>query len=532
MERILHKLVLSRCPKHLPRRRLSSSNFFITTPIYYVNAAPHLGHLYTSLIADATQRFHHLLTKNPSFLCTGTDEHGSKVQKAAGKMDTQLYCDQVSGQYVEMLQMYGVDYSSFIRTTSSEHKQAVHSLWSRLKEKDFIYKGDYSGWYCEADEAFVPETKTEKRPDSSRVSSESGRPVEWTSENNYMFKMSAVESDLKYWLKDEKVVQPSKFHSLVQMWVQESFHDVSITRPSNRVPWGIPVPDQPEHSIYVWMDALVNYLTAAGFPGHLQKWPVDVHVIGRDILRFHAILWPSLLLAAGLEPPRQIQCHSHWKVDGEKMSKSLGNVVDPRAEISKKLTTEGLRYFLLREGTNHSDANYSEIKATNILNAELAGKLGNLLNRCTGQSLNPRQVWPKYGKIDGSSALVDSLKCLPEKAKQHYLDFNFYKAVDEVIFVLQEANKFFEDKKPWTLERDSDELNNILSLTLETLRVVAIVLQPVIPKLTCLLLDKMVVPLKNRFWSDLDVFIWDVDQNERNLQNGKLTLFPRLGDKK
>lgn len=532
MERILHNVLLASCPRNLARRCSSSSNFFITTPIFYVNASPHLGHLYTSLVADAAQRFQFLCSKKPSFLCTGTDEHGSKVQKAAGKTDPQLYCDQISGQYVEMLQMYGVNYSTFLRTTSAEHKQAVHSFWTRLEERNFIYEGEYSGWYCEADEAFVPESKIEKKPDGSRVSAESGRPVELTCEKNYLFKMSSVEADLLHWLKDEKVIQPNKFHSLVQLWIREGFNDVSITRPSSRVPWAIPVPGKPEHSIYVWMDALINYLTAAGFPGQLQRWPVDVHVIGKDILRFHAILWPSLLIAAGLEPPRQIQCHSHWRVDGEKMSKSLGNVVDPRAEIGQKLTTEGLRYFLLREGTNHSDANYSETKAINILNAELAGKLGNLLNRCAGKSLNPRQVWPKFNKIDGCSVLVDALKGLPDKAKSHYMDYNFYKVVDEVILVLQEANKFFEDQKPWTLQRDSDEMHSVLSITMETLRIIAIVLQPVIPKMSSLLLDKLIVPQEERFWKNLDSFIWDVEHSAKPLESGKLTLFPRIVDSK
>ncbi|XP_059474908.1 methionine--tRNA ligase, mitochondrial [Neocloeon triangulifer] len=538
MERVLQKLVHSSRMLHfLPKRRclsnLSNKNFFITTPIFYVNASPHLGHLYTSLVADAAQRFQHLVSKSPSFLSTGTDEHGSKVQKAAGKIDTQLYCDQISNQYVEMLEMYGVDFSKFVRTTSTEHKRAVQAFWKKLEGKNLIYTGDYSGWYCEADEAFVPETRTEKLSDGARISSESGRPVEWTSEQNFLFKISAVKDDLLHWLKDKHVIQPRKFHDLVQLWVGEGFHDVSITRPSHRVPWGIPVPDHPGHSIYVWMDALINYLTVAGFPDTLQKWPVDVHVIGKDILRFHAILWPSLLIAAGLEPPKQIHCHSHWKVDSEKMSKSRGNVIDPRGEIRLKFTAEGLRYFLLREGTNHSDANFSETKVFNILNAELAGKLGNLLNRCTGKSLNPKQVWPVYvSGLVGDQYLVEALRELPDKTKQHYEDFNFYKAVDEVILVLQEANKFFEDQKPWTLQRDSAEMHSILSLTLETLRVVGIVLQPVIPKLTGQLLEKLDVPLENRYWADLKTFVWDKTSAEKTLQSQKLTLFPRLGDGK
>ncbi|XP_065338157.1 methionine--tRNA ligase, mitochondrial [Cloeon dipterum] len=537
MERILQKVAKCRWSRLAASRRpLSTSNFFITTPIFYVNASPHIGHLYTSLVADAAQRFQRLLTKNVSFLSTGTDEHGSKVEKAAGKMDTQQYCDKISSQYVEMLSMYSVDYSTFVRTTSLEHKKAVHAFWKRLNDRNFIYTGEYSGWYCEADEAFVPESRTEKLADGSRVSAESGRQVDWTCEENFLFRMSAVQSDFSHWLKDPSAVQPSKFHSLVQLWVQEGFHDVSITRPSHRVPWGIPVPENPQHSIYVWMDALVNYLTVAGFPDNLQNWPADVHVVGKDILRFHAILWPSLLIAAGLEPPRQIQCHSHWKVDGEKMSKSRGNVIDPRGQIGSTLTHEGLRYFLLREGTNHSDANFSQVKAMNILNAELAGKLGNLLNRCTGKSLNPRQIWPAFveAAVEAQEVapLIAALQELPAKAKQHYAAFNFYKAVDEVILVLQVANKFFEDQKPWTLARDSAEIQSILSLTFETLRVVGIVLQPVIPKLTARLLDRISVPLEKRFWGDLEQFLWDGVKTEQPLKSEKLTLFPRLGDGK
>ncbi|KAF4522009.1 hypothetical protein B566_EDAN010858 [Ephemera danica] len=483
------------------REKHTACDFYVTTPIFYVNASPHIGHLYSAVLADAAQRYQRLTQCTSTFLSSGTDEHGSKVETAAGNRKPQDYCDGISQEYKHMLQLYDVECGSFVRTTSQAHKDAVHAFWRRLESRGFLRHGEYSGWYCTADEAFVPESRVTMNEKNVKISLESGRPVEWTQEKNYLFRLTEVKDDLMYWLKNDKTVVPNKFHKLLASWANEEISDVSISRPSSRVFWGIPVPNDPSHTIYVWFDALVNYLTAVGFPNdNLTRWPPDLHVLGKDILRFHGLLWPSLLLAAGFEPPRKLLCHSHWTVDGEKMSKSRQNVINPCTSL--KLTSSGLRYFLLREGVAHSDGNFSEEKARRILNSELADKLGNLLNRCTGASLNPRQVWPVLENdkilVGPASELVAQVSALPDLARQHYEDYNFYKVVDSVIAVLQVANRFFEMQKPWQLARDGAEMAAVLSITMETLRVCSIILQPVVPQLTTSLMDKLGVQENRR----------------------------------
>uniref|UniRef100_A0A2M4BJA8 Methionine--tRNA ligase, mitochondrial n=1 Tax=Anopheles marajoara TaxID=58244 RepID=A0A2M4BJA8_9DIPT len=497
-------------------------NSFVTTPIFYVNAAPHIGHLYSAVIADAVHRFNRIATPDKSrscFLSTGTDEHGMKIQQAAvlHSTSTEDYCNSISARYRNLFRQFRVDYTRFIRTTETDHRRAVQTFWRTLEASGSIYSANYAGWYCVPDETFLTESQLKENERGEKCSLESGHPVEWTEEQNYMFRLGQYQDEVRYWVKSsEDRVQPEKFRRILLDYLDEPLPDISISRPISRVSWGIPVPTDPSQSVYVWLDALVNYLTVVGYPkeGFRAQWPPTVQVLGKDILKFHGIYWPAFLLAAKLEPPRQLLVHSHWTVDSQKMSKSKFNVVDP-AERAELYTHEGLRYFLLREGVAHSDGNYSDTKVLRILNSELADTLGNLLSRCCGKALNPASLYPaldeeafeRLKSYDVTNRLLEVLSEMPEKAFHHYQKHNFYLVVDTVIHLLHTTNNFFETTTPWKLKKsenpgDRAMLNAILTITMEVLRQTAIVMQPIIPVLTERLLDKLNIPVFARTWED------------------------------
>lgn len=326
------------------------------------------------MVADAFHRFNQLQGSNPTIFATGTDEHGIKVQRAAEAkgIEPKIFCDQISGQFEKLCQKFNVSNTTFIRTTDPEHRKAVHAFWNKLKENGHIYKSKYQGWYCSSDETFVTnvEDVTVTLSDGSevtkKISSESGNEVEWIEEENYMFKLSGFERELLEWLdRKSRVIIPDMFHSLVKQSVSRGLEDLSISRPSNRLTWAIDVPNDPSQTIYVWLDALVNYLTVSGYPSEINMWPPNLQVVGKDILKFHAIYWPAFLMAAGMEPPNRILCHSHWTISDLKMSKSKGNVVDPFKK-SNDVTPEGLRYFLLRQGLPHQDGSKYQFHQSSI----------------------------------------------------------------------------------------------------------------------------------------------------------------------
>ncbi|XP_063629725.1 methionine--tRNA ligase, mitochondrial [Cydia splendana] len=526
--------------------------FFVSTPIFYVNAAPHLGHLYSAVVADAIQRFEKLTDPNCNVLfSTGTDEHGTKIQQAASKVGQAPaeYCSTISEEYRRLFAEYNVEHTDFVRTTEDRHKKAVAHFWKELVEGGHIYKAVYSGWYSVSDESFVPEAHTREVVQNGRkvkVSVESGHEVEWTEEPNYMFRLSAFREHLQRWLKTDGVITPSKFQKQLQEQLEREtyFPDISVSRPASRVHWAIRVPGDEDQSIYVWLDALVNYLTVTGYPdedtmrARGRAWPVDVHVVGKDILKFHGVYWPAFLIAGRRHPPRRLVCHAHWTRDGVKMSKSLGNVVCPR---NTPVTGDALRYFLLREGTLHSDANYSESKLINIVNSELADTLGNLVSRCCGAALNPRGEFPALHKAeaallvrrDVTQALLTRVERLPDQCREYYSTYQFYKAVDETVAALHACNLFFEALKPWELRKENRqrELDVVLHLALETLRVSAIVLQPVIPQLATSLLDRLQIPKDCRSWEHCETPSWQVVgaiHETKNIRGGKFVLFPRV----
>ncbi|XP_038219661.1 methionine--tRNA ligase, mitochondrial [Zerene cesonia] len=534
--------------------------FYVTTPIFYVNAAPHIGHLYTAVVADAIQRFEKLTNPDCKIIfSTGTDEHGTKIQQAAARANQspQDYCDAMSKEYRDLFKEFHVEYTDFVRTTEERHLRAVKHFWKELKDQDYIYKAKYSGWYSVNDEAFVPEahTREEVTDDGKvRVSVESGNKVEWTEENNYMFRLSAFKTHLKNWLKTDGVVQPAKFHNQLQEMVADDVYlpDISVSRPASRVHWAIRVPDDEEQSIYVWLDALVNYLTVCGYPDdELMKsrgrpWPADVHVVGKDIMKFHGIYWPAFLMAARRAAPRALLVHAHWTARGAKMSKSAGNAARPRD--APPAAARALRYLLLREATLADDANYSETKLINTANSELADTLGNLASRSTGAALNPRAEFPalpdphaagaaqlaRCRSLQPTQALMRELELLPEICHKHYTNYQFYKAVDAVIRVLHLANLFFETLKPWELKKKPEcqkELDVVLHITLETLRICSIILQPIVPDIAKMVLDRLLIPENARNWNDCEVPSWnlkDAVHETKKIQSGKFVLFPRV----
>ncbi|XP_068153424.1 LOW QUALITY PROTEIN: methionine--tRNA ligase, mitochondrial [Drosophila tropicalis] len=496
-----------------------TSSHYVTTPIFYVNAAPHIGHLYSAVIADAHCRYQRLRHPNADVrLCTGTDEHGTKIQQAAAghKVPVGQYCDEISQRYRDVFQAAHIQNDDFIRTTEERHKLAVSHFWRKLHDNGHIYSAAYSGWYCVSDEVFL--TDSQLRLDEAsgmRYSLESGHPVEWTEETNYMFRLSQFQDDVRYWVKQEARIQPAKFEKILLDTLSEPLPDVSVSRPSNRVHWAIPVPGDDSQTVYVWLDALVNYLSSLGYPNEkfAKHWPPAQQIIGKDILKFHGIYWPAFLMAAGLEPPRQLYVHSHWTVDGQKMSKSKHNVVDP-VKAAQEYTMEGLRYFLLREGVAHSDGNYSHVKALRILNSELADTLGNLLSRACAKSLNPTQIYPALHSeeltellhnLDAAKRLKESLLQLAERCQQHYECNHFHLVADTTMATLHAANNFFESSKPWELKGgiNAQRLETIIGMTMDALRLCGIVLQPIIPQLATQLLDKLSLPGSQRCWSRL-----------------------------
>ncbi|MGI9498794.1 MAG: methionine--tRNA ligase, partial [Geminicoccaceae bacterium] len=357
----------------------SADCFYVTTPIYYVNDVPHIGHAYTTLACDAMARFAKLDGKEVRFL-TGTDEHGQKVEKAAeGRgIAPQAFTDELSERFRELAGHMGVSNDDFIRTTEERHKRGVQALWRKLVDAGDIYLGGYAGWYAVRDEAFYTESELVdgKAP--------TGAPVEWVEEPSYFFRLSAWEEKLlSFYEENPDFIAPQSRRNEVISFVKGGLQDLSISRTS--FSWGIPVPDDPDHVVYVWLDALTNYMTALGYPdedaaNYKKFWPADVHVIGKDILRFHAIFWPAFLLAADLQPPKRVFAHGWWTIEGEKMSKSLNNALDPY-ELIETYGLDQLRYFLLREVPFGNDGDFSRTAMVNRINSDLANDYGNLCQR-------------------------------------------------------------------------------------------------------------------------------------------------------
>ncbi len=473
-----------------------SKRFYVTTPIYYVNGAPHIGHAYTSVAADVLARWKRM-DGHEVFFLTGTDEHGQKVEKAAhdAGVAPQAFADRISQQFQGLSTLMTLSNDDFIRTTEERHKLACQELWRRLRASGDIYLGHYEGYYAVRDEAFYNESELTIRPDGSRVAP-TGAPVEWVREPSYFFRLSAWQDRLLALYESEPdFVSPASRRSEVVSFVRGGLNDLSVSRTS--FTWGVPVPDDPGHVMYVWLDALTNYLSAVGFPDTANPrwpfWPADVHLVGKDIIRFHAVYWPAFLMAAGLPTPRCVFSNGWWTAAGEKMSKSLGNAVDA-ARLVDTFGLDPVRYFLLREVPFGNDGDYSDAALIRRLNVELANDLGNLAQRTLSQiAKNCGGQLPERGAATvQDTALLETAQALPHAVRDRLDRLAFHDALEDVWKVIRAANAYIDHQAPWALRKtDAARMASVLSVLAEVIRCVATVLQPFMPGSMTAMLDQV-----------------------------------------
>ena len=466
---------------------MPTKTYYITTPIYYPSAKPHMGHAYSSIIADFFARFKRIDGFDVNFL-TGTDEHGLKIQRAAEKkgLDTLKFCDEISKTFRDLSQTLNLTNTDFIRTTEDRHKKSVQNLWKELEKNDDIYLSKYSGWYSVSDEAFYTEDEIEEI-DGKKIAKSSGSSVEWMDEESYFFRLSKWEKPLlDYYENNPEFISPKARKNEVISFVKSGLKDLSVSRKS--FSWGIPVPGNNDHVIYVWLDALTNYISALNYPDInndlLKKyWPANVHLIGKDILRFHAVYWPAFLLAANVPLPKKVYGHG-WILSGEeKMSKSKGNILDP-IEIIDQYGLDPLRYYLIKEVSFGNDGNISQDRLEDCINSDLANNYGNLCQRVTAFAIkNCEGKIPKDIEFNKDDLIIldkfkDNIDLIRKKIDE--LDLNFY--IEFIVNSLFEANKYFNDQEPWKKKDDIKRLNTIVYTTLEIVRKISFMLYPIIPQ--------------------------------------------------
>jgi len=463
-------------------------NYYVTTPIYYVNDEPHLGHMYTTIAADVLAR-HQRLSGRDVFFLTGVDEHGQKVQQAAeerGITPIQL-ADQVVARYQSLWPELEISNDDFIRTSSERHKVGVQAMWRRLENAGAIYKDFYEDWYCVPCETYWTETQLKDAECwDSKHCPDCKRSVDKIQEESYFFRLSGFQDRLVEHIKaNPDFIAPASRRNEVLSFIESGLRDLSISRTT--FSWGVPVPGDEKHVIYVWIDALTNYLSALGFPEHDQPkhWPADVHLIGKDILRFHAVYWPAMLMAADLPLPKRIYAHGWWTVEGEKMSKSKGNALRP-AELLEQYDADVLRYFLLREVPFGQDGDFSFTALKQRYNSELANDVGNLLNRSLAMLNKYRggvlgEV-AEENEID--RALIADVEAMQREVADYMDKQAFHLALDRINAVVRHGNRYVEENAPWALakQRHDARLDTVLFHLVELLRLVALQLLPFMPE--------------------------------------------------
>lgn len=505
---------------------------YVTTPIYYVNAAPHIGHAYTSIAADTLRRWH-ALRGDDTFLLTGTDEHGLKIAQAArdAGVTPQAHADTWSRPFREMSDALAVRYDDFIRTTEPRHAEVVRDMWRRMRVAGDIYEGIYEGWYSVGDEAYF----TEAELVDGRAPS--GHAVSWVTEASYFFRLSKYGPRLLAHLDAHPdFVRPESRANEVRRFIEQGLQDISISRAN--FTWGVPVPDAEGHVAYVWLDALTNYISALGGPDgerFARYWAGDdafsVHLIGKDILRFHAIYWPAFLMSADLPLPSRVFAHGWWTIDGAKMSKTAGNVVDPFV-MAERYGVDAFRYFLLRETTFGTDGDFSEVALKNRINGELANDYGNLVNRSLGMLLRYHQgVVPARGTADpeADATLLAAAGKARAGADDAMVDFAFHRALGAIWGLVGAANKYVDVTAPWKLDRagDTARLDEVMYNLCEALRVIGILSLPFLPGKSAELLDWLGVAESERTFQS--TAMWGGLPSGRTLQKGE-PLFPRIED--
>ena len=484
--------------------------YYITTAIAYPNGAPHIGHAYELIATDAIARFQRLDGFDVFFL-TGTDEHGLKIQQTAERqgLTPRELLDRNVPRFREMAERLNCSNDEFIRTTEERHYRSSTAIWSRMERSGDIYLGKYAGWYSIRDEAYYAEHETELRDDGKRVAVQTGTPTDWVEEETYYFRLSAYQDKLlEFYRCQPDFVLPRERYNEVIAFVKGGLEDLSISR--STLSWGVPVPNDPSHVMYVWVDALTNYITAVGFPETESEkfrryWPANLHVIGKDIVRFHAVYWIAFLMSAGVPLPRGVYSHGFLFNRGEKMSKSVGNTLDP-IELATTYGVDQLRYFLLREVPFGQDGNYSHDAIVARTNADLANGLGNLAQRALSIIAHRHGGYLPMpaGLKDSDRALISAADDLVGTTREAMETLQLHNVLIDIWSVVARANRYLAREAPWTLTDSEDaRQQTILYVIAEALRQIAIASQPFVPEASSRLLDQLAIPQDQRQFSEL-----------------------------
>ena len=484
--------------------------YYLTTAISYVNGRPHLGHAYEVISADVVARFMRLDGYDVYFL-TGTDEHGQKVEKtarAAGQ-EPREFCDDIAGSFQDMARQLNISNDDFIRTTEPRHFDSVQTLWQRIQEAGDIYLDSYAGWYSVRDEAFFGEDELTKG-EGGALFAPSGAEVEWVEEPSYFFKLSAyTDKLLKHYEDNPGFIQPSYRRNEIVNFVKQGLTDLSISRTSFN--WGIPVPGDDRHIMYVWLDALTNYITGVGYPAtdsesYGKFWPADLHIVGKDIMRFHTVYWPAFLMSAGLPLPKRVFGHGFLNVEGEKMSKSLGNVITPQA-MTDEFGLDQVRYFLMREVPYGNDGSFSKESMVHRINSDLANDFGNLSQRVLSMiAKNCGGVVPTPGPLsEEDDALRGAAAAVLPAMRTAFAEQAIHKALEAAWKVVGDANRYVDQQAPWALKKtDPDRMQTVLYVLADVIRMLAIYAQPVVPQSASAMLDQLAVAEDARGFAALE----------------------------
>lgn len=484
--------------------------YYLTTAIAYVNGAPHLGHAYEAILADVMARFKRLDGFDTYFL-TGTDEHGQKVAKTAEKqgLKPKELCDQIAALFINQTKSLNISNDDFIRTTEPRHYKASQAIWNAIKENNpgDIFLGKYDGWYSVRDEAYFGENELSEGPNGTKLAP-TGAPVEWVEESSYFFRLSAyTEKLLKFYDENPGFIEPTSRRNEIISFVKGGLQDLSISRTNFK--WGVPVPGDENHVMYVWLDALTNYITGVGYPDITSEsfkkfWPADVHVIGKDIIRFHCVYWPAFLMAANLPLPKKVFAHGFINVDGQKMSKSVGNVIAPQ-DLLDAFGLDAMRYILMREVPHGQDGNFSYTHAVQRVNSDLANGLGNLAQRTL--SIIAKNC---EGKLPAPGALTAEDKDILAHAQERMLpavraefeNFRFNRGIEIIWKLVADANAYIDVQAPWALKKtDVARMETVLYVLSEVIRCLAIIVQPVVPESAGKMLDQLAVAPHARDYS-------------------------------
>ncbi|OHT00900.1 hypothetical protein TRFO_32279 [Tritrichomonas foetus] len=487
-------------PERYAMSPVPTKEMYFSTPIYYVNGVPHIGHVFTTTLVESLARWYKL-RNIPLIYSTGTDEHGLKVQTTAQEkgFTPQEWCDKTSTTFREAFKEFDLNPDVFIRTTEPRHIKVATKLWEILAEKGYIYKGKYEGWYSKREESFIPDNQIEDvvvDGKTIKINKEDGAELVWSSEDNYLFKLSAMREQLLNWLyANQTAITPRCYWNQIKSFVQGELRDISVSRLKKTVSWGVPVPGDDNHTMYVWIEALANYLTVSGWTGlgadEQGIWPCDMHTVGKDIVKFHGLFWPAFLIAAGIPVYKRLLVHGWWTMNNSKMSKSLGNTLDPIV-LRDFWGLEPVKYFLLSEATLTSDSDYSVVAMLNRYNNDLADVLGNLVMRIISPKLNPDmtiQQPGEYNELD--KAIIANVSTLPGTVDHHVAFGRTRIALGAIWEFLRDVNKYLTETAPWKLKNDQARLNTVTYVLCECLRIASLCFYSFIPQTATTILNAL-----------------------------------------